>query len=238
MASIFSRFFKIGQAKVHSSIDRLEDPIIMSEQGIRDLKQDLQDAMRSLGSVKALAIKLEKDSNDQKRLAEDYERKAMSLLQKSEAGNLDPQEADRLARECLLKREEVMKRATEVTKQAAQQKELAEKLQSRVQEMKSKVSTFENELITLKARAKTANATRKINQQLANLDSRGTVAMLERMKEKVAEQEALSEAYGDMADASTSVDDQIKKALEVGPSSPVIDDSLASLKARLKSGSE
>ncbi|MDP6113518.1 MAG: PspA/IM30 family protein, partial [Planctomycetota bacterium] len=190
MASIFSRFFKIGQAKVHSTIDKMEDPITMSEQGIRDLKKDLQDAMRSLGSVKALSIKLEKESNDQKRLVEDYERKAMALLQKSESGDLDPEEADRLARECLLKREEVMKRATEVTAQAAQQKEMAEKLQSRVQDMKSKISAYENELITLKARAKTANATRKINQQLASLDSNSTVAMLERMKEKVSEQEA------------------------------------------------
>ncbi|MDP7253489.1 MAG: PspA/IM30 family protein [Planctomycetota bacterium] len=238
MASIFSRFFKIGQAKVHSTIDKMEDPITMSEQGIRDLKKDLQDAMRSLGSVKALSIKLEKESNDQKRLVEDYERKAMALLQKSESGDLDPEEADRLARECLLKREEVMKRATEVTAQAAQQKEMAEKLQSRVQDMKSKISAYENELITLKARAKTANATRKINQQLASLDSNSTVAMLERMKEKVSEQEALSEAYGDLADATTSVDDEIEKALEAGPASPAIDDSLASLKARLKSGTD
>ena len=165
-------------------------------------------------------------------------RKAMALLQKSESGDLDPEEADRLARECLLKREEVMKRATEVTAQAAQQKEMAEKLQSRVQDMKSKISAYENELITLKARAKTANATRKINQQLASLDSNSTVAMLERMKEKVSEQEALSEAYGDLADATTSVDDEIEKALEAGPASPAIDDSLASLKARLKSGTD
>jgi phage shock protein A len=238
MASIFSRFFKIGQAKIHSTIDKMEDPITMSEQGIRDLKKDLQDAMRSLGSVKALAIKLDKDANNQKRLAEDYERKAMSLLQKSESGDLDPEEADRLARECLLKRDEVMKRATEGAAQAAQQKQMSDKLQSSVRDMKSKVSAYENELITLKARAKTANATRKINQQLASLDSNSTVAMLERMKEKVSEQEALSEAYGDLADATSSVDDDIEKALESGPSSPEIDDSLASLKARLKSGSE
>jgi phage shock protein A len=131
-----------------------------------------------------------------------------------------------------------MKRATEGAAQAAQQKQMSDKLQSSVRDMKSKISSYENELITLKARAKTANATRKINQQLASLDSNSTVAMLERMKEKVSEQEALSEAYGDMAEATTSVDDEIEKALESGPSSPVIEDSLASLKLRLKSGSE
>jgi phage shock protein A len=41
-----------------------------------------------------------------------------------------------------------------------------------------------------------------MNKQLSNIDSSGTMAMLERMKEKVDEQEALAEAYGDMADES------------------------------------
>ena len=41
--SIFKRIFKIGQAETHSIIDRLEDPIKLTEQGIRDLKKDLDD---------------------------------------------------------------------------------------------------------------------------------------------------------------------------------------------------
>ena len=86
--------------------------------------------------------------------------------------------------------------------------------------------------MTLKGRTKTANATRKINQHLANVDSKGTVAMLERMKEKVEEQEALAEAYGEMGDATTSVDDEINKAL-ADSKGVAVDDSLAQLKARM-----
>jgi phage shock protein A len=37
--------------------------------------------------------------------------------------------------------------------------------------------------------------------------------MLERMKEKVDEQEALADAYGEMADEGKTVDDEINKAL-------------------------
>ena len=84
----------------------------------------------------------------------------------------------------------------------------------------------------LKARAKTANATRKINQRLANVDSKGTVTLLERMKEKVEEQEALGAAYGEMADASKSIDDEIDAALASG-SPTKADDSLAALKAKM-----
>ena len=86
-------------------------------------------------------------------------------------------------------------------------------LQNNVNDLKSKIGSYENDLVTLKARTKTANATRKINQHLANVDSKGTVALLERMKEKASEQEALAQAYGEMADASVSVDDEINKVL-------------------------
>ena len=52
------------------------------------------------------------------------------------------------------------------------------------------------------------------------------------MKEKVEEQETLAEAYGDMGDSQTSVDDEINKALADGKGTAV-DDSLAQLKARM-----
>ena len=97
-------------------------------------------------------------------------------------------------------------------------------------DLKSKISSYENDLVTLKARTKTANATRKINQHLASVDSKGTVALLERMKNKVEEQESLAQAYGEMAEDTQSVDDEIDKA--IGGSSAG-DDSLAKLKAKM-----
>ena len=90
MVSVFQRIFKIGQAEAHSFVDKLEDPIRMTEQGIRDLKKNLQEAMTSLAEVKATAIRLKKDADDQKKLAQDYERKAMLLLQKLQQGELQP----------------------------------------------------------------------------------------------------------------------------------------------------
>ena len=39
MAGIFQRLFKTGQAEAHAIVDKLEDPIKLSEQAIRDLKK-------------------------------------------------------------------------------------------------------------------------------------------------------------------------------------------------------
>ena len=75
--SIFTRMFKVAQSNAHAAADRFEDPIKMTEQGIRDLKQHLQVAMSSLAQVKALAIRLQNQSDRHRKRAADYERKAM-----------------------------------------------------------------------------------------------------------------------------------------------------------------
>jgi len=232
VGGIFQRLFKTGEAQAHALVDKLEDPIKMSDQAIRDLKKDLRDSLQSLAEVKSIAIRMNKDADDAKRLAQDYERKAMLLLQKAQSGELEPSDADRLAGESLTRKEEAASRALECGQQAATQQEMVSKLHNNVNDLKSKIGSYENDLVMLKARAKTADATRKINQRLANVDSRGTVALLERMKEKVAEEEALAEAYGEMGDAATSVDDEINKAL-AGGGSVKAKDSLAELKAKM-----
>ena len=232
MAGIFNRLFKAGEAEAHALVDKLEDPIKMSEQAVRDLRKDLQESLRSLGEVKSLAIRMAKEAEDAKRLVGDYERKAMLLLQRGQAGEVDNAEAERLAMEALSRKEEAAARALQATEQAQQQQQMVDSLQNNVNQLKSKVASYENDLVMLKARARTANATRKINQRLSNVDTKGTVALLERMKEKVSEEEALSEAYGEMADAGGSVDEEIDKALASG-SPTKSEDSLAQLKSKM-----
>jgi len=232
MASIFNRLFKAGEAEAHSLVDKLEDPIKMSEQAVRDLRKDLQESLKSLAEVKSLAIRMTRDADDAKRLAGDYERKAMLLLQKGQSGDVEASEAERLAVEALNRKEEAAARALQTTQQAQTQNQMVVNLQSNVNDLKSKVASYENDLVMLKARARTANATRKINQRLSNVDNKGTVALLERMKEKVAEEEALSQAYGEMADSGHSIDDEIDKALVSGSPSKAAD-SLAELKSKM-----
>ena len=232
MASVFGRIFKVGQAQAHSVVDKLEDPIKMTEQGIRDLKKDLQSSMQSLAQVKALAIRMRKDAEDQTKLAGDYERKAMMLLQKAQSGGIDTTQADRLATEALTKKEEASSRGVQLSADWQAQQKMADQLQGKVEKLKQTISRYENELVTLKARAKTAASMKKINQQLTNVDSSSTVSMLERMKDKVNEEESLAEAYGDIGQIGTSLDDEIDAALDT-PASSAASDSLAALKAKM-----
>jgi phage shock protein A len=168
---IFSRLFKVGQAEAHAMVDKLEDPIKVTEQGIRDLKTDLQNAMTGLAEVKGVSIRLTKEADDAKRQADEYERKAMLLLQRFKDGQIDQGQADRLATEALNQKELASQRATRMSHDAEQQQRMAGQLQDKVQQLKTTITGYEQELITLRGRAKTAESTRKINQQLAKVDS-------------------------------------------------------------------
>ena len=212
--SLFRRMFKVAQAESHAAMEKFEDPIKMTEQGIRDLKKDLQAAMQSLAEVKSMAIRTRRDAEGKKKLAADYERKAMTLLLKMQSGELDPADAERLATEALNQKEQQAAEAVRISQEAERHEQMAGQLQASVNKIKSTISTYENDLVTLTARSKTAAATKKINQQIVKVDSSSTIAMLEKMKAKVEEDESLAMAYGEMASADQSIDDEINAVLK------------------------
>ncbi|ARN78582.1 phage shock protein A [Nonlabens spongiae] len=229
--NIFKRLFKIGQAEAHASIDNMEDPIKMTEQGIRDMKEDLNKSVEAMAQVRALAIRSKNDKEEFEAKVKDYESKAILILKKAHAGDLDGSEADRLAKEALAKKEDAQKNVDRAAAETAKFEKNVEQLQSTINRIKSNISNWENELRTLKARVKVSDATKNVNKQMAELDNAGTVSMLERMKEKVAQDEALAEAYGDLASAKDSIDDEIDAAADTKDAK--VEDDLEALKAKL-----
>lgn len=230
--NILQRLFKIGQSEAHSAVNQLEDPIKLTEQGLRDLRQDLDKSLHGLAEVKAMVIRARNEGEGFRAKAADYENKAVLLLQRAHKGDLDRAEADRLASEALLKKAENEAHATRSATDQARFEKSAAQLDQSVQTLKSTISQWENELKTLKARVTVSTATVNINKQLAQLDSSGTVALLERMKEKVAVQEALAESYGEIAQESKSIDAEIDKAIGKAGLGKAAED-LQALKAKL-----
>ena len=209
MSGLFSRVLRLGKSEAHAVMDKFEDPIKMTEQGIRELKKDLEESMKSLAQVKGIVIRMRNDAENKKKLAADYESKAMALLQKGQQGSLEMAEAERLATEILARKEDVGQEALRLSKEVTSQESMALQLQRNVDKLRTTVQRYENDLITLRARAKTAAATRKLNAQIARVDSDGTIAMLEKMRNKVEEDESLAQAYGEIADSGQSIDEQI-----------------------------
>lgn len=230
--NFFKRLFKLGEAEANSAIDKLEDPIKMTEQGIRDLKRDLEKSLKAMAEVKALHIRTKNDLQSYSNKAADYESKAMLLVKKASNGEMSAEDSDRLATEALLRKEENVKLAAQATEDADKFSTDVSALEGNVRKIKSMIAKYENELKTLKARVKVSKATQNLNKQMANLDSGSTISMLERMKDKVEEQEALAESYGEIANENQSLDAEIDAAL--GDDAKVeATDALAALKAKM-----
>lgn len=225
---------KIGQAEAHNAIDQIEDPIVMGEQALRDLRADLDKNLEALAQVKAMTIRARNQSEEYKAKANDYLAKAMLLLNKAQSGELASSEADRLAKEALIKKEDAEGQATRALNQKAQFDQSVLQMEGNIATLKQTIGKWENELRTLHARVKVADATKDLNRQLSQMDSAGTVGTLERMKEKVLQKEALAEAYGEMANTAKSIDAEIDKVIDVRGANA--EKELAELKLKLGIG--
>lgn len=212
--NIFKRLFKIGQSEANAAIDNMEDPIKLTEQGLRDLKSDLAKNLESLAQVKALAIRANNDKENLENEAEEFHNKAIVIVKKGQSGEMPADESDRLAQEALVRKEEKLTLAKNAELEAEKIQGSIQQLESNISQLKSTINNWENELKTLKARVKVSKAKTSLNKQMAELDSTGTVSMLERMKDKVAQQEALADAYGDIAKNYKPIEDAIDKAAD------------------------
>lgn len=211
--NIFKRIFRIGQAEIHAVVDKMEDPIKMTEQGIREMREDLDKAMEAYAKVKALAIRTHNAADKKREEAAAYESKAVLLLQKLQRKELETDLAERLAREALHLKKTYTAEAVELDVQANVHDESSNEVHKNIEVLRYNITKWEAELSTIKARVRVADATKVVNKQLAKIDSNSTISMLERMKEKVEEDEALAKAYGEMASARTNVNDEIDKAI-------------------------
>lgn len=228
--NIFKRLLRIGQAEMHAAVDKMEDPICMTEQGIREMREDLEKALEGLAQIQAMAIRSKNDKAKRLSEAQDYENKAVLLLTKAQKGELEMVQAERLAKEALTLKDNLMVEVKALEEQQNTHEKSAEELKKNVDILKFNITKWENELKTLKSRIKVSKTTKEVNKQMARIDSNSTISMLERMKEKVEEEEALAQAYGNIAQQNTSLNEEIDNA--IGDSGKV-NQELDELKKRL-----
>lgn len=207
--NIFKRLFKIGKAEIHSVIDSFEDPINMTEEGIREMKEQLSESIESLAQLKAIAIRKKNEAQAEDQSAKDYYNKAVMIIQKAENSEIDTAEADRLAKEALKKQGIAHENSQKLDKEYQKLHNDSEKMQGNINTLKSNISKWENELKTLKARVQVSEATKDINKKMTFIETGSTVSMLEKLKERAEQQEALAESYNDISNASKTADEEI-----------------------------
>ncbi len=207
--NIFKRLLTIGKAEIHSVIDNFEDPINVTEQGIREMKEELGKSIEALAQLKALTIRKKNEAETEEQISKDYYNKAIVIVQKAEKGEVDASEADRLAKEALKRQASSQESADMLHGEHEKLHTECEKMQTGINHLKSSIAKWENELKTLKARVQVSEATKDINQKMIQMDNGSTVSMLEKLKERVVQQETLAEAYSDLSKSGKTIDEEI-----------------------------
>lgn len=230
--NIFKRLFRIGEAEANSVVDKMEDPIKLTEQGIRDLKSDLTKSLEALAQVKASSIMSRNDEKKHLNQAGIFEEKAIAILKNKD---LNDAEKDKLAQQALIKKGELEKMASLANEEHERTSKAVLEIETNISKLRSNISKWESELRTLKSRVKVSKAQTSLNKQMAEMDSNGTVDMLKRMQQKVEEEEAKAEAYGDIANNTNSVEDEIDKAADL--TSSKAESELEALKKKIANNS-
>jgi phage shock protein A len=215
----FSRIADIVSANVNDLLDKAEDPEKMIKLMVLEMNEAVTKSTSALAQAMGNEKRLEMQYNKLKVSSDDMQSKAVTALK---AGNED------LAKQVLVKK------AT-IDSQLAQYKEMYDQAASTTATMKAQVDKLKMKLDearmkeqTLIARSKNAKAQTEFSKQLGGFDE-NSFAKFDKMEEKVLKQEAEAQAFNQLAEGETSLDDQLAKLEQDNQ----VNDELAKLKAML-----
>ncbi|MFZ4862477.1 PspA/IM30 family protein [Sphingobacterium sp. Mn56C] len=197
--NIFKRLLKIGQAEIHALVDKMEDPIHLTEQGIKDMKKQLRETEEGYIQSRAQVIRNENLIQSKKIEAQDYEDKARIALEKIPKQELDMEQAEHLAMEALRRKKDILDDLKLLNAETEKHAHTAKEIAASIDILTRNISKWEKELTTLKAKEKVNSAAEFANKQMANIASNSTIEMLEKLKAKAASDDAMGEAYREVA---------------------------------------
>ena len=216
---LFERIFRIGKSEANAVVDKLEDPIKMADQVLRELKDNYQQAIVGESEVKAAALQHRAEEQKARTKADEWEKKANDLLDLVEEGKLDAGKGNELATTAAESHDQAAKQANEYAAMAQKEEQALAVMETAIQQLKDKIAEAENRTNLLKSRAKTADVSEKINKTLSSVDTDGLMGTLDRMDAKVTAQEFRSQAYAEVRDTTLSSEQEINKILGTSSSS-------------------
>lgn len=193
---IFDRFKTVISSNINDMISKAENPEKMLNQLIIDMNQQMVESKKAVAMAIADEKKIERELLEQKRQAEEWERKAVIAVK---AGR------DDLAKEALLRKQEAENYYLQLKPQWESQKAAVEKLKETLRQLQNKIDEATRKKNILIARAKRAEAQQKIQKTLTSMSGNTSAfETFDRMAKKVDEMEARAEAHAELADLSQS----------------------------------
>ncbi|BCJ88338.1 PspA/IM30 family protein [Effusibacillus dendaii] len=200
--SLFKRLRDLTLSNVYALIEKAEDPVKMTDQYLRDMQDDLEEAEKAVAAQIALEKKFKQLFEEQEALVKKRDEQAHLAAQ---AKNVD------LARRALEEKKTAERKMNEYKLSYEQNRMAADNLRGKLEDMRKQITELKNKRETLVARANAAKAQKDINKAMAGLGSDTAMAGLKRMEEKVLQMEAEAEASGEIYKTEKSLDEEFTK---------------------------
>ena len=221
MATLFARIRGLVLAQAHETVDRVEDPQVMSHQLVRDLTTELAAANRGLVAALGAERQLQRSRERMGREAGDWESSAETLLRKGEEG---------LAREALERAVSLRQGASALAQPLERAGRTVERLRSQVGRLRTELCRVRQRVAVIDVHQAAAHALRGAGAA----DDAYTRALdraqeLDRYERKAETGECEAEAAGELLDEQ----DRLERNVARLGADAAVDEAMAALRSKL-----
>lgn len=220
---IWGRISTLVKSNINAMISKAEDPEKILNQLIIDMREQFLEARKQVAVTIADEKRLKQQYEGELKKAQEWEKKAMIAVK---AGR------DDLATQALARKSEHDNLAEQWQQQWVAQKQAADQLRDALGRLNSKIQEASRKKNLLIARAKRAEAQRKIQDTMSGMGDNAAFDTFARMEEKVMQREAEAQAAMELS-GEIEGDALASEFASLESSSVGQSDALAALKAKM-----
>jgi len=200
---LFDRLSTLIRSNINDLISRAENPEKMLNQLITDMRGQLAKAKQQVASAIADEKRLAAQAEQEKKLAEEWEKRAELAVREGR---------DDLAKQALLRYNEHVQNAVQLHETWVKHREETEKLKLSLRQLNDKIEEAKRKKNILIARAKRAEAHKRIQETMSSISDKSAFETFERMAEQIEHEERRLIAAAEVNDdlSGDSLMDQFK----------------------------
>lgn len=202
---IFTRMSNMIKGKVNTTLDDMENPVELLDQKLRDMDEQFNKAKLSSAQILGNVHEIEKKLNLSKKESEDYDQKVKLALSK---GN------EELAKRALGKKVEIDKKIVSLQSSYDNSKVQADALKANLRALEEEITKTRNYRDEAAARYANAEASQKVNEVLANVQTKSNSIQIDSIERKIQRKESLAQGLGELRDLD-NFDSEFAKLDEV-----------------------
>ncbi len=186
---VFKRIKDITKASVNDMLDKVEDPIVMLNQYLRDMEKEIRDAEVTVAKQMADERRMKQRLDEAVRISVQREAQAEAALKNGQ---------EEVARRLLEEKLHYDQKQEEFRQLHASSEAHAAELKDQLHEMKDEFYKLRNKRNELVSRAQMAKARKQMSQvsSMHSIDSSNASLGFQRMEEKIMQLEAEAEVAG------------------------------------------